>query len=88
MNNPLNFIKGWGITEYLVGGLVFVFLFSIGGSIFQSWTTPEAPPVVNNPPPPEPQTQAPSFQVPEIGSSLLALVPMIGALYAIKSRKR
>ncbi|MHA1973083.1 MAG: hypothetical protein ACTSW1_08825 [Candidatus Hodarchaeales archaeon] len=86
MNNPLNFIKNWGSTEYLIGGLVFVFLISIGGTYFQSLYKPEVP-IVQGDINPDPQSQAPTFQVPEIGSSLLAIVPMISALYLLKSRK-
>ncbi len=86
MNNPLNFIKNWGSTEYLIGGLVFVFLISIGGTYFQSLYKPEVP-IVQGDTNPDPQSQAPIFQVPEIGSSLLAIVPMISALYLLKSRK-
>ena len=86
MSNPLNFLKRWGSAEYLIGALVFVFLFSVGGSIFNSMNNEVVPPPVNVETP-EPQAQVPTFQVPEIGSSLLAIIPMIGALYLLKSRK-
>ena len=80
-------MKNWGSTEYLIGGLVFVFIISIGGTLFQSLYKPEVPIVQGDTQTPDPQSQAPSFQVPEIGSSLLAIVPMISALYLLKSRK-
>ena len=86
MNNPFNFMKSWGSMEYLVGGLVFVFLLSIGGSMLGGLNNNVGPPEVQAEVP-EPQAQVPTFQVPEIGSTILSILPMIGALYYLKSRK-
>ena len=86
MNNPFNFIKSWGSIEYLVGGLIFVFLLSIGGSFLGGLNNDVGPPQTQEQTP-EPQTQVPTFQVPEIGSTIFAIIPMVGALYLLKSRK-
>ena len=87
MNNPLNFIKNWGSTEYLIGGLVFVFLISIGGTYFQSLYKPEVP-IVQGDTNPDPQSQAPTFQVPEISSTIATRVPMLSALYLNRNKNK
>ena len=56
------------------------------GAVNDQTVTPPEPPSNNQSQPIEPQ--APEFVVPEVSTTLLGILPMLGALYLSKMRKK